>query len=242
MIVYFSGTGNSYYVAKSLAGIGDRLIDVMVEPAQPLVDERIGIVFPCYCNDAPKELIEFLQKSEIKANYIYAIATCGASAGNSFHSIQYVLQSKGQRLAYAKSIVMPDSCVMLAFSPDVVKRLLDKQDDKISAVKKAVFASETIKIKAKKPHGLFTRMVWSAFKNIVGIKKKKSDEELCINCGECVKACKLNNISVSDNKVTFGNNCCYCFACINSCPTNAISFGKVKATDEKRYKHPIYKN
>ena len=242
MIVYFSGTGNSYYVAKSLAKEGERLVDVIVEPSQPLVDERLGIVFPCYCNDAPMELIEFLQKSEIKASYIYAICTCGASAGGSYKSIQYVLQSKGQRLAYAKSIVMPDSCVMLAFSPDVVKRLLDKQDEKINAIKKALSESETIKIRAKKPHGLFTRMVWGAFKNIVGIKNKKSDEDLCINCLECEKACKLSNIKVSDNKAVFGENCCNCFACINSCPANAISFGKIKATDEKRYKHPIYKH
>ena len=59
MIVYFSGTGNSYYVAKSLLKEGEELVDAMTAGKAVLRGGRLGVVYPCYCGDMPPALIAF---------------------------------------------------------------------------------------------------------------------------------------------------------------------------------------
>lgn len=238
MIIYFSGTGNSEYVAKALLQEGERIIDVMKEKESVLSDERIGIVFPEYCSAMPPYLIEYLQNATIKANYIFCVGTCGANAKGGISGLQYILQSKGKRLSYGKKIVMPDSCVLLAFPPKTVKKLLTKQDEKIAKIKQEIEQRTVMEIRAKKPLTFKSKAVWWAFNNVVGIKRKKVIKDKCVNCSLCEKACKMNNIKVTEKGVIIGKNCAQCFACINVCQNNAIKFGLLKAKDEKRYMHP----
>ena len=59
MIIYFSGTGNSYSVANKLsAALGDKavpLIKLLENPEQFNLEkeERVGIVYPVYYGDVP---------------------------------------------------------------------------------------------------------------------------------------------------------------------------------------------
>ena len=51
------------------------------------------------------------------------------------------------------------------------------------------------------------------------------DKSKCINCGKCVKACPVQNITLKDGKFRFGGHCLGCTACSFNCPTNAINIG-----------------
>lgn len=76
-----------------------------------------------------------------------------------------------------------------------------------------------------------------AEENDLGIKggiKVKWEEDKCINCGVCEKACRTGAISISDGKVTVDESKCnFCGRCTKSCPTDAwnevhgyiVSFG-----------------
>jgi MinD superfamily P-loop ATPase len=49
------------------------------------------------------------------------------------------------------------------------------------------------------------------------------DNEKCIKCGECVKACKYNAIALVKEKILFFKNLCHiCGACQLVCPTGSI--------------------
>ena len=48
----------------------------------------------------------------------------------------------------------------------------------------------------------------------------------CVGCGQCVKNCPLNNITLKDRKPVWGKQCTHCMACICYCPTEAIEYGK----------------
>ena len=61
----------------------------------------------------------------------------------------------------------------------------------------------------------------------------------CINCGECVVHCPLNNIEIVNGKPQFGKNCCGCFSCLHRCPTEAINI-KNKTQHKGRYICPDY--
>ena len=64
MIFYFSGTGNSKWVAEQLAAkTDDTAINLTKLTNVPSIDhETIGIVFPIYAWGAPEPVIEFLSK------------------------------------------------------------------------------------------------------------------------------------------------------------------------------------
>ena len=36
----------------------------------------------------------------------------------------------------------------------------------------------------------------------------------CVGCGQCVKNCPLNNITLKDRKPVWGKQCTHCMACI----------------------------
>ena len=92
MIFYFSGTGNSRYVAERVAeATGDTLISITKDemnnnPKYVLQDEeKLGFVFPIYWWGMPSLVEEFIEKLNIQVksdNYIYGISTYGLESHN----------------------------------------------------------------------------------------------------------------------------------------------------------------
>ena len=85
MIVYFSGTGNSKYVAERLAAATNETA-VSIEGLSANITlndgERFGLVVPTYFWELPAIVREFLDKLTIKnaaGHYIYFVATYGTS-------------------------------------------------------------------------------------------------------------------------------------------------------------------
>lgn len=71
--------------------------------------------------------------------------------------------------------------------------------------------------------------------NRVSLFRMKVDEDKCISCGKCAKACKMD---VDVTKTPDHTECIRCGMCIRACPTNAVSFrygfleGKNKLTEK----------
>ncbi len=89
MILYFSATGNSEYVAKRIAAeTGDITVSVTDCYKKQIFSfdekyETLGIVSPTYSWGLPVIVTEFLQRLDLthKPNYIYFIATYGTTLG-----------------------------------------------------------------------------------------------------------------------------------------------------------------
>ena len=52
----------------------------------------------------------------------------------------------------------------------------------------------------------------------------KINQNLCINCGNCVEACPFGVLEIKNGKViiTHPEKCKKCEACVLACPNNAI--------------------
>lgn len=85
MILYFSATGNSKYVAERIAKVTNEecvsILDVIKDDKYYLsikANETVGIVSPTYAWGCPSVIIDFLKNVSLTENkkcYMYYIAT-----------------------------------------------------------------------------------------------------------------------------------------------------------------------
>ena len=57
----------------------------------------------------------------------------------------------------------------------------------------------------------------------------------CDHCGQCVKRCPLNNITMENEKPQWGKDCTHCMACIDGCPKKSIENGKATLGRNRYY-------
>ena len=110
MILYFSGTGNSLYVAKKLAELtGDTAVPISAihERCQRIQDRIIGFVFPVYFGDLPEPVQDFIRQVRFqKSTYFYGIATCGSAPGRSLRTMDRILRRQHCSLSYGAVLPM----------------------------------------------------------------------------------------------------------------------------------------
>ena len=89
MILFFSGTGNSNYVAKRIAdALGDEIVNLNARikaSDTSLVEtgERVIIVTPTYAWRIPRVVRDWLRKTELRgAKQAWFVMTCGSEIGN----------------------------------------------------------------------------------------------------------------------------------------------------------------
>ena len=116
MIFYFSGTGNSKWVAKEIASlIKDNCIDICELNEVPNIDneEQIGFVFPIYAWGVPEVMVNFIKKLNKTNAFTFCICTCGSEAGEALKKL-----SKIYRLDSSYSIIMPSNYI----SKEIIER------------------------------------------------------------------------------------------------------------------------
>lgn len=238
MIFYFSGTGNSRWVAQTLASmINDTASDISkIEVIPPLTDEQqIGLVFPIYAWGAPEPVIAFAKNLHQSAAFTFGICTCGADAGKALKKL-----SKYFYLDSCYSLMMPNNYIIGGKEMDV-----EKKENCIQKIKSASDILQNIaqEITQKKPvyhveEGTFPRLKSSianwGFNHFARTTKPFHVTDACIGCGLCEKNCPAHTITLHDKKPFWDKPCFQCLRCIHECPTAAIQYG-ASTTNKGRY-------
>ena len=124
MIFYLSGTGNTQWVAETLAqALGEPLINIAeIEEAECRFcveeQERIGFCFPIHGWRPPfnvRSFVENLHIQHAEGHYCYAVCTAGDNIGEGMDLLQNDLHLIGLQLDAAWSLIMPESYVGLPF-------------------------------------------------------------------------------------------------------------------------------
>ncbi|MCC0641923.1 MULTISPECIES: EFR1 family ferrodoxin [unclassified Clostridioides] len=244
-IYYFSGTGNSLVVSKTLKEMlneNGEVIPLAIHRKERHIDvneDILIIVFPVYFADVPDIVKFFIDKLNFNSNtHIYAIATCNGVAGHSLFTIDKLLKKKGKKLSAGFLINMPGNALITP--PDVEEERLRSQTNRVAEVAKCINNLEFGNIEGKnnlKSHidSVVLRLVG---KNMQIATTKFFAEDNCNGCGTCKRVCPLENISIVDRKPKWGNECERCLACFHWCPKEAINIKKSFLTDRKKYHHP----
>ena len=124
MILYFSGTGNSNYVAKRIAdALGDEIVNlnarIKASDTSPIeTDERLIIVTPTYAWRIPRVVRDWLRKTELRgAKQVWFVMTCGSEIGNAGKYNRELCAEKGLACMGTAQIVMPENYIAMFSAP-----------------------------------------------------------------------------------------------------------------------------
>lgn len=239
MVLYYSGTGNTEYIAKLIAdGLGDECLDlfdrIRTNNKEPLYSERTYVICaPIYVCEMPIFLIKYLKSITFNGNNnVYFVFTSGGYCGSAKVQAKQFSNKKSLKFLGCAEFVMPRNYIANnMYSMDDEKEIRSKIINSTKKVKQVV---EDI----KKGNKLKTRHVWLLETLIISpfapvwtkyklVAKEFYATDECVGCRICEKACPLNNIKIVDRKPKWGESCTHCMACISKCPKKAIEFGNV---------------
>ena len=244
MIFYFSGTGNSNYVAKRIAdALGDEILNlndrIKSGDTSPIeTGERVIIVTPTYAWRIPRVVCDWLRKTELRgAKRSWFVMTCGSEIGSADKYNRDLCVEKGLVCMGTAQIVMPENYIAMFSAPqaDEAREIVAKAELNIDRAIAAIRAGECF---APTRNNLYDRFMSGPVNPIFYKFCVKADaftvSDTCIGCGQCAKRCPMNNVAIKDGKPVWGRNCTHCMACICYCPVSAIEYGK-KSVGQPRY-------
>lgn len=234
IIFYFTGTGNSLYIARQLAEENTELLSIpqMVKQGKYEFEaDEIGIVYPIYGHMPPNMVRRFIQKANLKADYLFAVLTYGNRKCNAVEIWDEVSRQAGKRFDYIGTIIMVDNWL-----PNFDMNEQMKIDKRIPGNLQKITADinggrhwhEPVTEEERQQHQGF--MQRSGLDPEVGflIKSEKSFTvtDACIDCGICTYVCPRGNYELTSRGAKMSGDCEFCFACIQNCPQKAIQFRK----------------
>jgi ferredoxin len=241
-IYYFSGTGNTYWSAKKLASLlGDAaVLPIRREIKRPRISveaEAAVFMFPVYAYGMPGMARRFLEKAEIHAGYIAALASYGTSPGGALAEVRRVLRRKKLRLNYAGRIPAVENYVPIFGQPraKALKTRLALQAAATEDAARAIRSRAHNRVFAIHPlsrfvHSLF-RFASPHMSHLFRISAA------CNACGACSRLCPAEAITMTAEGPVFQSGCEQCQGCLNYCPRRALNFGRMHP-DTAGYHHP----
>ena len=213
IILYFTATGNSLYVARQLA-------------------DEIGIVYPIYGQMPPNMVRRFIQKARLKAAYKFAVLTYGNMQFVAAGIWDELSRKSGNAFDYITSILMVDNWLPNFDMNEQIKidkhipESLERITADIAARKHEIPSTE------ERARQLFDRFIRDrGLDPEVGYLMHSEDyfvvTDACIGCAVCTEVCPRGNYELTSTGVKAEGDCDFCFACIQNCPQKAIKFAEL---------------
>ncbi|MBU4451073.1 MAG: EFR1 family ferrodoxin [Actinobacteria bacterium] len=252
LILYFSGTGNTHYVAQYIMQRLKHLpIEIQVQSIEQLLAEELSkfdvlaIGFPVYECDSPLFFRKYLDRlPRVEGKGVFVFCTKGAFAGNAPRCNLKRLMMKGYIPLGAACVGMPgsDGLPFMQKESWIVRLAQHKNYDKLKTADHLAQRMESVLCgiangKAIESYrsklslsisGLLLDWLWKLLYQIFSnyIKRKFWADEHCNGCGFCVKICPAKNIELNNKRAFFLDHCYICMRCIHQCPKEAIQIGQ----------------
>lgn len=253
MIVYFSATGNTSFVAKTLAKLlEDEACDLCPRMrANDFSEMKCGktliVCSPVHVSGLPKFVADYLRRASfLEVQEAYGILTDAGYSGIAGRELATILQGKGMRFKGFAEFMLPGIHIT-----SITNRIIDTQEierrirttsERLPDVARAIREGETLTgRRSLLPEVALTKALMPALR-FVGLRTRRfwvGDQ--CISCGLCEQVCPVVAITMRAGKPTWNmSHCAHCMACIHNCPKAAIEYGDV-TKDKRRYTFAKYR-
>jgi ferredoxin/flavodoxin len=234
-IYYFSGTGNSFIVAKEISEIVEadlvRISEIMNNEADFIIESnRIGIVFPSYLSALsgfPLIVERFVKSiSNIASLKIFAVCTCGGyecvNALPSLAKLKKVIRSCGGKLSAEFSVRLPMNNLDYDHIPIPIERdqvkIIERGKKRVKNIGYRIIKNKGSKNKSAKQvfnilmQPLYMLMRPSIMKSLKEMAEIPSDTKLPYS----------QLIPLTDKSIVVEESCNACGICVKVCPVKNI--------------------
>ena len=246
LTLYFSGTGNTKYVAELFSRKMDAKCFSIEEDidfsAEIKAHSTIAFCYPVYCSRVPRVMRIFAHKhmSELSGKKVIIFATQQKFSGDGARVFSDLFEPGTIDVIYAEHFNMQQNMGNIPIWWFLFKPT-EKNDRKFSNKTKAKMdiACENIKkgVVVKRGFSKFSRLLgciqgvpWQENTKIEeprGLEKRLLQgiriHKECTVCGLCTKICPMKNLEKREGKIQHANNCTICYRCVNRCPKKAIT-------------------
>ena len=239
MVFYFTGTGNSLYIAKQLEESPVSIPQEMKLETLDFTDERIGIVTPIYGHEMPQIVKFFLKKAAFHTDYFYIILTYGNRHGGAAELAKQVCDAYGVKVNYINVIQMVDNWLpnfdmneQKAIDKHIPQQLAPILAD-LKAKKNTISpVTDTDRAAHQQFLARMSQMPADAWQHLLKIS------DACVGCGICEKVCPSGSVRVKNGRaVHYAGNCQTCLACVHACPQKAIGLVIPEKNPNARYRN-----
>jgi ferredoxin len=234
-ICYFTGTGNSLFVAQELASRLDaELIAIKSVAGCEKIDagaDCVGIVFPVYNHRIPYIVKRFIDRLVAgDGTYLFAVSTYGDSPCISLSYLAQLLREKGLTLSLGRGVKMPynyinpESGLKGLFRPfvlretpeEVIARILSDANEKIAAICGDVMALKRGLIETD--YEKLERVI-----DLLGLRELQKNVWLKVSGykGKTKLTC-LESVQLMDAGFFADGDCVKCRTCAAVCPVHNI--------------------
>ena len=243
MIFYFSGTGNTQWVARQLAEATDEKLCYIPDELRKgklsytmATGERLGFCFPTHGWQPPRIVREFIRRAHFEAaTYVYAVTTCGDNMGHAMRILNKELANKGLQAQSVFAVLMPESNVCFPFLHLDTK---EREREKIAQARERVaHISELVVNRQRGVEELirgaipytYTYVIGGYYnKHLISDSKLWVDTDACTRCGLCERLCPVDDIKGTPPEWLHNGRCTNCLACYHHCPAHAIHWAKME--------------
>lgn len=236
-IYYFSGTGNSLFIANGIRNIiPDTEIELINNEMQSIhINESVvGIITPLYYFGLPEIVHSFIKNISFKKNvYIFLIITRGIPlAGGAKRQIDTSEYFKNS-LKYFRYLTMGDNYVLDFWDASNFKVMESRNTKALKEIKRIC---KDIKNKKESKRYNFVDYLWPISNNIPRFGNKVYSKHIlhndqyfvlkdtCTKCQKCLRNCPVKNIAFDKQIIWKHENCQMCLGCFHCCPTQSIEY------------------
>ena len=244
MVLCFTGTGNSRYIAERIAeslddellSMNDRIKAGNHSPVE--TNERLVIVTPTYAWRIPRIVRDHLAETDFPCGMqVWFVLTCGTEIGNAAQYNRALCQEKQLTYMGTAQIIMPENYIAMFNAPQAeeARQIVARAEPDIDGVISAIASNQAF---TPPRNNLYDRFMSGPVNPIFYSFFVKANAftvgDACTGCSQCAKLCPMNNITIQNGKPVWGSDCTHCMACICRCGAEAIEYGK-KSLGKPRY-------
>ena len=234
LTLYFSGTGNSEWVARKFAqamqGPCHSIEEELDYPALLAAHDTVCVVYPIYGSRAPYIMREFAQQhaEHFAGKRLVVLCTQVLWSGDGARSLLDVWPRDHVQPIYAEHFLMPNNVSNFALlwptGRSTTARQKRRAEMKIARMAADLQAGrQTLRGFGRLPTllGKIQGKQWPTME-AKAMKSVHVDDD-CTGCGLCARICPMKNLTMADGKVKQHDRCTICLRCVNQCPTRAIT-------------------